>query len=47
MSVWEFLTKFNSLAKYALGVANSKKGKLDVFMGEFKTRHSQRCDNGR
>lgn len=34
MTIKEFLTKLNSLAKYALGVANSDRGKLEVFLGK-------------
>lgn len=36
MSIKEFLIKLNSLAKYVVGMANSKRGKLDVFMGGLK-----------
>lgn len=36
MSVREFLTKLNSLAKYASSMANLERGKLDVFMGGLK-----------
>lgn len=36
MSVREFLTKLNSLAKYASSMANLERGKLDVFMGRLK-----------
>lgn len=32
MSVREFSTKLNSLAKYAPSMANSERGKLDVFI---------------
>lgn len=32
MIIREFSTKLNSLAKYALGVANSDRGKLEVFL---------------
>lgn len=32
MTVKKFSTKLNSLAKYALGVANSDRGKLLVFL---------------
>lgn len=32
MSIKEFSTKLNSLAKYAPGVANSENGKLGVFI---------------
>lgn len=32
MTVKEFSTKLNSLVKYALSVANSNRGKLEVFL---------------
>lgn len=32
MSVKKFLTKMNSLKKYAFGMASLERGKLDVFM---------------
>lgn len=36
MSVKDFSIKLNSLAKYALVMVNSERGKLDMFMGELK-----------
>lgn len=36
MSLKEFFTKLNSLAKYTRGLANSKQDQLDVFMGKLR-----------
>lgn len=38
MTIKEFSTKLNSLAKYASTVANSNKGKLKVFLGGLKSK---------
>lgn len=37
MLVREFLTKLNSLVKYALRVTSLKKDKLDVFIGRIRS----------
>lgn len=37
MSIKEFSTKLNSLAKYALSMASLEIGKLDVFIGELRS----------
>lgn len=36
MTIKEFFTKLNSLAQYALGVANTNKGKMKIFIKKLK-----------
>lgn len=36
MLVKEFLTKLNLLAKYTLGMANSGRGKLNIFIRDLR-----------